>query len=321
MHHRTVPFVLACLAAAANAQGLPAQFDHDRIYFVANAPDRSILRFHTDTGGGWNAIGRSTSERLHLRAAGQIQIEGGKTSLVDFPAFLKRAGIPAPSSEPWLKGHLAVAPDETLLGADGFLGSRWFAGGIWRIDYPGRSFSSVRNWSPALEDHPVALGFRSDKDGKRAFNFPRVAITVAGRPIDVLLDTGATVKLTDIAAAAFQAKPGTLVGASYIVTSIFEEWQTTHPSWRVIAQADLVTGRVFPMIEVPEVSIADVTFGPVWFTQRPDAEFRERMSQMMDKQIDGAIGGSGLKYLRIVLDYPGAIAYVQMPRGGPAQSR
>jgi len=321
MHRLIVSFALACLAAGASAQGLPVQFEHDRIRVTAPAPDHSTVRFQLDTGGGWNSIGRSTADRLRLRPVGQIEIEGRKTAVVDFPVFLKRAGIPLPLSEPWLKGRLAVAPDETLLGAEGLLGSRWFAGGVWRIDYPGRTFASLGDWNPALDDHPVALGFRSDKDGRRVFNFPRLAITVMGRPIDVLLDTGATAKLTEASAAAFQAKPGTLVGTSYIVKSIFDEWQAAYPAWRVIEAADAVTGRVFAMIEVPEVSIADVSFGPVWFTQRPDATFPEWMSLMTDKQIDGAIGGSGLKYLRVVLDYPGAIGYVQRPRSVAARSR
>ena len=51
------------------------------------------------------------------------------------------------------------------------------------------------------------------------------------------------------------------------------------------------------------------TVGPVWFVQRPDASFREYMAQMMDMPIDGAIGGSALKYFRMVIDYPNATAY------------
>ena len=302
-------FLLFCLAGASNAQVIPTQFERDRIFVTATAPDRSPLRFYTDTGGGWNAVGKSTADRLRPRPSGQIEVEGSQRPLVDFPSFLAKAGVPAPMKDPWLRGRLVVAPDDALYGADGSLGSRWFGGSVWQIDYPRQTLSVLRNWNATIADHPVALGFRTGDDGKRVMHFPRITVTIAGRPTDMLLDTGATAKLTASSAAAFQATPGTLVGTSYIIKSTFDEWRAAHPSWRVLDAADAITGRSFPMIEVPEVQIGDLTIGPVWFTQRSDATFREQMSQMMDKPIDGALGGSGLKYLRVVLDYPGALAY------------
>lgn len=321
MHKRIAPVVLACLAASVAAQELPAQFDHDRIHLTVTAPDQSSVRFYTDSGGGWNAIGRAASERLRLRPTDHIEDDGGKFDVVDFPAWLAGAGIPAPSVDTPLKGRLAVGPDREMQGDDGFLGSQWFADRVWKIDYPRQSFSSLQKFTPAAEDHPFALGFRSDENGKRDLNFPRVVMVVDGKPIDVLFDTGATATLTEGSAAAFQLKPGTRIGTSFIVKSIFEEWRKAHPSWRVVEAGDTLSGHVFPMIEVPEVSLAGVTFGPVWFTQRPDSAFREWMSDMMDKQINGAIGGAGLKYLRVVLDYPNAMAYVQKPAGGSVPSR
>lgn len=322
MHKRIAPVVLACLVASVAAQELPAQFDHDRIHLTVTAPDQSSVRFYTDSGGGPNAIGKAALARLRLRTVGQAEGDGEKVDVVDFPAWAARAGIPAPSSdEPWLKGRLMIASDQEMQGDDGFLGTRWFADHVWKIDYPRQSFSSLQRFTPAAEDHPIALGFRSDENGKRDLNFPRVVMVVDGKPIDVLFDTGATATLTEGSAAAFQLKPGTRIGTSFIVKSILEEWRKAHPSWRVVEAGDTLSGHVFPMIEVPEVSLAGVTFGPVWFTQRPDSAFREWMSDMMDKQIHGAIGGSGLKYLRVVLDYPNAMAYVQKPAGGSVPSR
>lgn len=312
-----VPVVLASLVATAGAQELPAQFDHDRIHLTVGAPDQTTLRIYTDSGGGWNAIGKAAVERLHLRSVGRVEIDERSTAdAVDFPALMSRGGVPAPSGdEPWLQGRLAVVPDTELFGDDAFLGSRWFGGRVWKIDYPKRSFSLLPGWTPAADDHVIALGFAKDEDGQRALNFPRVTITVAGKAIEVLLDTGATAKLAPGAAATVKEAPGTLVGTSFIAKSTFDEWHAAHPGWRVIEDGDTVTGHAMPMIEVPEVSMGGVSFGPVWFTQRPDKNFREWMSSMMDQPIEGAIGGSGLKYLRIVLDYPAAKAYVHKPAG------
>ena len=41
--------------------------------------------------------------------------------------------------EPWLQGQLVKVVDE-VLDHDGFLGSRWFAGRVWEIDYRSESF-------------------------------------------------------------------------------------------------------------------------------------------------------------------------------------
>jgi len=63
-----------------------------------------------------------------------------------------------------------------------------------------------------------------------------------------------------------------------------------------------------PMIEVPSIQVAGFTVGPVWCTRRADANFHKWMSQWMDRRIDGALGGSALRYFRITVDYPRAMA-------------
>jgi hypothetical protein len=91
-----------------------------------------------------------------------------------------------------------------------------------------------------------------------------------------------------------------------------DRWRAKHPGWRVIANADRSVAGM-PMIEVPSMSIGGHRVGPVWFTVRPDRNFHQFMSQWMDRRIDGAIGGSALRYLRITLDYPNAIAELEKP--------
>ena len=49
----------------------------------------------------------------------------------------------------------------------------------------------------------------------------------------------------------------------------------THPYWRVIENADRMGGGAL-MIEVPEVTLAGHTVGPVQFVRQPDREFTER---------------------------------------------
>ena len=62
------------------------------------------------------------------------------------------------------------------------------------------------------------------------------------------------------------------------------------------------------MIEVPNVTVAGYTIGPVWFTRRPDKNFHEFMSKFMDRKVEGALGGSALRYFRVTVDYRNAVA-------------
>jgi hypothetical protein len=76
----------------------------------------------------------------------------------------------------------------------------------------------------------------------------------------------------------------------------------------VITNADeTVPGMA--MIEVPEIQIAGFRVGPVWFTERPDPNFHQFMSQWMDRQVDGALGGNAFRFFRVTVDYPAAVAH------------
>jgi len=293
----------------AVAQTLPTRFEHNRIFVEVVAPDGERITFYTDTGGGYNAIVDSVDKRYSLMHHGTAVSENGEHRLVAFPVFVEAAGIPRPATDPWLKGNLAVVPD-SWLETGGFLGSRWFAGRIWKFDYGKERLSYIDSFE-GTNFEEVPLGFRHGANGERDLNFPRINIVIDGESLSMLLDTGATAKLTEFSAPVYALTAGALVGTSYITRSTFESWRERHPDWRVIDNADAVTGQYFPMIEVPSVEIAGIAVGPVWFSQRPDDVFRNWMSQMTDRPVEGAIGGSMFKYLRMVIDYPAAVAYFQ----------
>lgn len=154
--------------------------------------------------------------------------------------------------------------------------------------------------------HRVALGFKEDENGQRVLNFPRIQVVIDGETLDLLFDTGATTFLTDTAVTALRDGGAAERATSFITTSTFEKWRKRHPNWRVIEQAEITTGEA--MIEVPSVTVAGYTVGPVWFTRRPDKNFHEFMSKFMDKRVEGALGGNALRYFRVTVDYPNAVA-------------
>jgi len=294
---------LAGPVAAADRTLVPAEFVNDQVW-VTPALGGERLRFFTDTGGGWNAISESLVERLSLV---REQSEGGE--LVAWPAFDDEASIPAAPLH-FKGGRLAVTPREQLSGADGFLGGRWFADGVWEFDYPKRRLYRLTGFAAdAAQPHRAALGFQTNAAGQRTMHFPSINVEIDGEVLQMLFDSGATATTTNHSASVFGVAPGTNVGISFIEHEVFERWATAHPNWRVIEAADLKGKQERRMIEVPMITIAGHAVGPVWFSEQPAGAFQSYMARMMDRPTWGALGGSGLRYFRVVVDYPGSAAY------------
>ncbi len=295
-------------ATELTSERVPASFENDRVWVTPSVGGRT-LRFYTDTGGGWNAISeRAVQESALHDTIEQIQVDGRDARLIPFPAFDPDRSIPKPPPY-FMDGRLMIGPDTHMMGSDGFLGGRWFADGIWDFDYPRRTLHRLASFAAAQDDPArVPLGFQVDDAGNRTMHFPSMSITVDGEVLDVLLDTGATATLTETSGPVFGLPAGTGVGTSFIEQDVFERWTRAHPDWRVVEQADqLRTAQ--RMIEVPQVQIAGQRVGPVWFAERPNGAFGKYMASMMDRPTHGAIGGSALRYFRVVIDYPSAAAY------------
>lgn len=283
---------------------LPTEFSHDRFYVTPITPSGDTLRFFTDTGGGANMMYESTVERLHLETA---WLSLGEDSLLatTLPPFQSEAAIPSPAPLKPFGNQLMVKRAPQNFNSDsGFLGRLWFANRIWEFNYQQGilSYHDHIDWSRRSTQHSVDLGFQVDSAGVPTTYFPRITITVNEDSLDLLFDTGATAYVDDNTAQKLGFPGADAVGTSFISESIFKKWREKHPEWRIINNADLTMNA--SMIEVPEITIAGHTVGPVWFTVRPDKNFSEFMSKWMDKQVVGAIGGSAFKYFNIIVDYP-----------------
>src|SRR5262249_50919852 len=157
----------------------------------------------------------------------------------------------------------------------------WFAGRTWTWDYPAqrllwRADSDVPN---VAAEHRVKLGFKSEKDGSRSYNFPRVPVKIDGEMLDLLFDTGAGTQLTDAAWKAISDGRGAKRAASFITQSKFDAWHKKHPDWKMIDKAEERTDAA--ILEAPRIEVAGYEVGPVWFTARADKNFHEFMSQWM----------------------------------------
>ena len=303
--------VFATAHAADAGHDIPAQFVANRVYVVPQTADGDSIRFYSDTGGG-TFIAEPAVKRLKLatETLGSDSADDKNAPpqiLATLPKFKKGSEIPLPDNEGKLRVMPAAIVEKNHLESDGMLGEAWLGGHVWTWNYPA---GTLRLEGAGFHADPkatkVPLGFPTE-DGQRADNFARIAIAVDGKSFDVLLDTGATTELTPEALQAVGDKLPATRATSFIVDAIFNQWHTAHPDWRVIEKGEARTKS--DMIEVPDVEIAGAHVGPVWFTHRPDKNFHEYMSGMMDKRVEGAIGGDAFGHFVMTIDYPNAVAY------------
>jgi hypothetical protein len=297
--------VLAADPVPGKPISLPISFEANR--FFAEPVTKTGIRLHlyTDSGGGL-FVTPDTVKKLSLKL-----VTRDDSRATRLPPFQSGKAIPTPLANdgliPVFDGKLPPH-SETW---SGLLGQQWFAGRTWTWDYIHHQLLFRANGDLPKAGHRVQLAFKNDNNGKRELNFPRISITVDGRTFDVLFDTGATtfVKLE----ALNQIGDGgpAARATSFIIQDVFDDWHKRHPGWKMVEEAEDGTNQ--PMIQVPEVEVAGFRVGPVWFTRRPNESFHKFMSQFMDKQVDGALGGSGLQYFIVTIDYPDATAVFQHP--------
>ena len=314
---RSLPFILTMLIAgmapltvfpqkSEDKIILPARFDEHRIFVEPVLENGKTVLFYTDTGGGL-FIYKKWAETLNLITPG---LE--KVSPINFPVFNKSTSIPAPIGS---KGRLFVLKrrENSKDNYYGMLGQAWFADRIWTFDYPRKQLllwdKTPKKLDAVSESNKVKLAFKNDLSGKRVLHFPRIQVEIDDETLDLLFDTGATTYLAESALNQLNDGGKTVRSTSFITNLVFSRWQKRHPDWRIIEKAESTTGEA--MIEVPKIKIAGYTIGPVWFTRRANKNFHEFMSRFMDKRVEGAIGGNALRYFRVTVDYPKAIAYFE----------
>jgi hypothetical protein len=276
---------------------LPARFADGLVYVEPETATGAKLTLLADTGGGLYV----TEQAVERTGMQPISVFGSKRTRL--PVFRPAAWIPEViGAEKWMG---VVNRD-----GDGMLGQRWFAGGVWTFDYPAQKLILRHQpFSPTTLEtaHAIPLGFIHEF-GMRTGHHPRFTIHIDGQAIEALLDTGATVRLTPDAMQVV-GEPGEPERAtSFISTTLFDRWHKAHPDWRVVEKGCQMSDQ--DLIEVPEIEVAGLSAGPVWFTLRGEGNY-VWMSSFMDVPISASIGGNFFRHFRLTIDYPSAVAYLE----------
>lgn len=310
--------VLNGLGASRTRAGdavLPTQYDQDRFFVVPVIAGGGEIRLLTDTGGGVLFFD-DAAVRLNLSVSG-VTLADYKGMAAKFPEFEPGKEIPIPKTEgdviPIAPGPVRMRLSWLTKDIDGIIGHGWFGERVWTLDYPARKMSFHKDGKAARSDKArrLDMGFLKNEQGAQATHYPRIQVDVAGKTLDVLLATGATVAIRADALKSIDEGGPAIRATSLISTRVFNQWKKDHPDWRVVTNAEEGSGE--PMIEVPELTIAGFTVRQVWFTQRPDTNFDDHFSNWMDQPVVGAVGGNVLKDFRIVLDYPDEVAWIAKP--------
>jgi hypothetical protein len=292
---------------------MPAVFEQGMVFLELPAPDYSILRIYTDSGGGPRTLSTEAARRLRLSPSATADDEL-------LSAFGPNVRVTAASEymlNAWpvlgVRPQFVVIPGVVAFAgwpadADGGLGNSWFAGHTWTWDYPrGELILRAKHWRPSAAAHEFAVAFKTDGQGRRQFNFPRLSIRIDDLEIPVLFDTGAATVLTPDALKALGGNASRRA-TSMMVHSIFEGWHARHPDWRMVYDAQLSSHS--RMIFVPSVKIAGIEAGAVWFTEREDDDFHDTLAPVMSAPVDGSLGGNALTDLVISLNYLTSRAWV-----------
>ncbi len=291
---------------------LPSKLIDGRFFLKMPTITNDTIIGFCDTGGGYTVVYNTTLQKIKLESKiSEVEIKGEKTKFILAKDIFDNRYIPYPQINNYFKSSITSSffevpetnPETDYFSKyvphDAFLGQFFFMNQAWTFDYlTGKIFINSPLSSDTNIENVQTLGFKIDKQGNKRFGHPSMKIMVDEQTIDVLLDTGATLLLSENSKSEFNNKKA--VGGSFIAKSIFDKWHTQHPDWRVIEKGE-ITGA--DLIEVPQVKVCNLVAGPVWFAKRPDEAWSKGMIGSMDKVVKGAIGGSFFQYFKITVDY------------------
>jgi hypothetical protein len=302
---------------------LPSSFiNGERFYIkVVTVNGDTILAFG-DTGGGISMVLPDVLTNLNLQSKTKTGIIKGffPMQYIPFYDIAKDENVPPPvplrnlifrrCMERVQEPLLLIPPDNDefkelvlirkCIPFGIFLGQNFFMGKSWTFDYIKRQIWVNTPISKAEEGKPGVqrIGFKKNSNHENVFGHPSMYIEVDGEIIEVLFDTGATIVLSEDGKKDFGTEAKT-IGGSFIAKSIFDKWRKMHPDWKHYEKADMNND----IIEVPKVKIGGYEVGSVLFAERNDENWSKGMITSMDTIVKGAIGGSGLSYFKVTIDY------------------
>jgi hypothetical protein len=309
---------------------IPSHFiEGERFYLRMPVLNGDTVLAYCDTGGGLSMLVQSERNKAIVNRA-SFGIFNGLLPMkyILFSELVPDSNFPSPHPlrnrslrNPFsliTNPYLAVPPLDRELKAGleampemgAFMGQDFFMYKSWTFDYPGQQIwvNTPLNHAQMALPNVQKIGLKKNLNQESIFGHASMNMIVDGDSIDVLFDTGATSLLTEAGKKQFATSKKT-IGSSFIAASIFQKWKEKHPDWKYYPAAEWLGD----MIEVPVIEIGGYQVGPVLFSKRQDEVWSEGMINTMDKVVQGAIGGSALKFFKVTVDYNSDLIKFERP--------
>jgi hypothetical protein len=295
-------FLLALAAPEPARSRLPGTVARNVIVLTPEDDAHRQLRVLVDSGG-YDLIESDAATRLGLSRA-KIELGGNKRETAAFPRWrLPSLGPPATR---WLIARPGALHDGFAPAIDATFGPSWMLDHPIAVDYPHKTIESV-SAPHAGTPVPLTVGVgRASIPSLPPTALVTIDVTVAGEPVTLLLDTGATARVRD-AVKRLMPDEEPVHQVCLIAMSVLEQWRRAHPSWAYAEAAFDVAGdkegAASPAILVPELRIASQLALPTWFIARRDASTFAAVSKQMRKTVVGDVGGDALRRWRVTFDF------------------
>jgi hypothetical protein len=257
------------------------------------------LRVLVDSGG-YDLIDAATADALGLQRS-PIELGGKPRFTVPFPEWM-RASVPSPETA-WLIARDGVLREGFAPELDATLGPSWLLDNTITVDYPDGTIELARP-DEAGTAVPLTVGVgRAALPSLPPSGLATIDVSVAGSPLTLLLDTGATARVLP-AALTLMPDAAPVRQVCLVESSLLAAWHREHPDWRYVDAAFDVAGDApaAPAILVPGLRIGDLLASPTWFVARRDASTFAAVSKQMGKTVSGDLGGDALRRWRVTFD-------------------
>lgn len=306
----------ASMAGAVAREPMPTVYEAGHFFVTPPASHGGTLRLIVDSGGqGGTGMFVMSASSLHSSgwAARPCEMSGSAVMVTDAPAAVA-AILPNGKRTPCSASAFVDARGKPFIGEDGVLGAGYLPGATWTFDYPQEKlWREASGWRPTSGAHPTALHLPRTADGDAA-GLPGIDLTIDGETMTMLLDTGATARPTEAGKAATGIETVNGFGVtSYAPHRLFEKWHVGHPDWELVDDGDALIAHT-RLIRVPAVQIAGWSVGPIWFTERSDANI-DFLNDYASVTLNGSVGANVFRAFRMTLDYPHDTAWFDCVTG------
>jgi len=248
-------------------------------------------RMLLDTGGGGFLLTEPLARDIGVTTGAVSREEGSAFAAVTSPVSVRVGELPLalnPQRILVLVGQDNVLPNANAGHAEGMIPGHVLSKYHVVFDYPAATFTIAQ--PSVLTPRGTALPLLVSS----AQGFPRTELTVDGKTVGMLLDTGASFTM--------------------VSDALLKAWGAAHADWPrsagAVGEAATLGGQTLETMFVPRAEWGGFPLSNVGVTSQREGTFERYMSGMMRKPILGSLAGNVLRNFRVEIDFPHETLYL-----------